>query len=638
MKTIQTILALVCISLGGIVPVALAIGQDAIEPHSARPTLDAAQRGSIPRQSAGEVTPSAPASAAPAGNEHPTQEVVRQASGPVIPFGQPEPRTGFTDESKAAFADAVDLTPLRDLAVLHNGRVKILDTLSREMVGGLTGRSNFVDFIKRSETDVEKIGYDPLFTMLDMIIDPAFYVREPVVHIEYLPLREAYLEMAFPDDADARLRWKKLTRVSPAMIEAFSTRVLEKYDGLPPFREGVLKAERANRLFLLGVNNLLLIAPDSSTDSWHHLDEAAAFGASQVAVTARTLGVAWRAGDADGVNAAVAALAAELPMINADLYPQASRSLELAYNKTNAFEWGYWVYFFSLLALVLAFGTSRRWLIVTGITLLVAAIALHAFGFTARCLIAERFAIQNQFESMTGLSLFAALVGLVIMIARKQWLFGAAAAACGFLVLITATEAAIPGKDIGREAAILNTSVLLKYHVTTVLTSYGLITLGFVCSVFYLATHYGAKAFGKQRTPALAVAAVGGGAGRSGAGGSEAGSGDGHTPAGPTLARTLGDLDTAQMIVLQLAFWTLGVGILLGAWWADHSWGRWWAFDPKETWALLTWIVYLIVIHVRVGTRNKGLVTAWLSVAGFIVMLWTYFGVNLLLPGLHAYA
>ncbi|MDP1663455.1 MAG: cytochrome c biogenesis protein CcsA, partial [Phycisphaerales bacterium] len=82
-----------------------------------------------------------------------------------------------------------------------------------------------------------------------------------------------------------------------------------------------------------------------------------------------------------------------------------------------------------------------------------------------------------------------------------------------------------------------------------------------------------------------------------------------------------------------------GVGILLGAWWADHSWGRWWGFDPKEMWALVTWIVYLVVVHIRVaGAGNKGLKTAWLSVLGFIVMLWCYFGVNLLLPGLHAYA
>jgi ABC-type transport system involved in cytochrome c biogenesis permease subunit len=94
------------------------------------------------------------------------------------------------------------------------------------------------------------------------------------------------------------------------------------------------------------------------------------------------------------------------------------------------------------------------------------------------------------------------------------------------------------------------------------------------------------------------------------------------------------------MTVLQLAFWGLGVGILLGAWWADHSWGRWWAFDPKETWALITWIIYLIVVHIRVALTGpkRALVTAWLSVLGFIVMLWTYFGVNLLLPGLHAYA
>ena len=635
-------LVVLVVSLAGFA-VVTAYGQDTIEPHSARPTADAAQRSAVRAPSA--ATPAAPATQAPAGNAHPAQEIVRRTDGSVAPFGQPVPTTPFTAVTKAEFAEAVDLSPLRDLAVLHNGRVKIVDTLAREMVSGLTGRSDFVDFIKHSENHIEKIGYDPVFTMLDMMIDPAFYVREPVVHIEYLPLREAYLAMAFPEDTpedtDARLRWKKLTRISPAMIEAFSTDLFNRYADSAPYREGIQKAERANALFLYGVNNLLLIAPDSSTDTWHHIAEGASLGAPQINQAARTLGDAWRAGDADAANTAIATLASALPTINSDLYPRASRSLELAFNRTNAFEWGYWVYFFSLLSLVLAFGTGRKWLIVTGNTLLILALSLHAFGFIARCLIAERFAIQNQFESMTGLSLFAAMVGLVIMTLRKQWLFGAAAAACGFLVLITATEAPIPGKDIGREAAILNTSVLLKYHVTTVLTSYGLITLGFVCSIFYLITHYGAKVFSKQETPALAIAAVGGPIG----GGAIGGIGDGgESPSGsapahsPTLARTLGDLDTAQMIILQLAFWTLGVGILLGAWWADHSWGRWWAFDPKETWALITWIVYLIVIHVRFGAKNKALATAWLSVAGFIVMLWTYFGVNLLLPGLHAYA
>jgi cytochrome c-type biogenesis protein CcsB len=252
---------------------------------------------------------------------------------------------------------------------------------------------------------------------------------------------------------------------------------------------------------------------------------------------------------------------------------------------------------------------------------------MHATGFTLRCIIAERFAIQNQFESMTGLSLFATVVGSLIMLARRQWLFGAASAGVGFLILVAATQLPIiPGRFIEREAAILNTSVLLKYHVTTVLCSYGLIALGFIVSLFYLGTHYAtrrrpAPLAMPAASPSLTAAALN----------------LSDTPPGP--ARTLHDLDKAQLIVLQLAFWTLGVGILLGAWWADHSWGRWWNFDPKETWALATWIVYLIVIHVRLTTgHNRGLVTAWLSVVGFFVMLWTYFGVNLILPGLHAYA
>jgi cytochrome c-type biogenesis protein CcsB len=268
----------------------------------------------------------------------------------------------------------------------------------------------------------------------------------------------------------------------------------------------------------------------------------------------------------------------------------------------------------------------------TGVATLLAALSLHAFGFTTRCIIAERLAIQNQFESMTGLSLFAAVVGTVIMILRRQWLFGAAAAGVGFLVLITATQTGIPGHVIEREAPILNTSVLLKYHVTTVLTSYGLISLGFVLSLFYLATYYAAKLRAKAAGTGSVALAGGGFVDVS----ASALNLDDAAPKG--TQRVLADLDTAQMIVLQLAFWGLGVGILLGAWWADHSWGRWWAFDPKELWALITWIVYLVVIHVRLVTKRRALWTAWLSVLGFFVMLWTYFGVNLLLPGLHAYA
>jgi cytochrome c-type biogenesis protein CcsB len=576
----------------------------------------------------------------PAGNAHPETQVLSQTDAALPnPFGDPSFNERIPTEAKHTFAQQVTpgLEPLRKLAIFHDGRVKIVDTLARETVTRIVGRRNYQDVVpppKQGEKPA-KLGYDPLFTFLDLLIDPVYYVDKPLIHVEFLPLRRAFLEEAFPaaanESAEAsaarelkRERWLRLTRISPIMVVQLGPDLQQRYDMNLPYRKSLGQIASAMELIESGHQNLLLVAPETTDSPYRHLSTLPAD--STIRRAAADLGAAWRARDASGVAAAAATLASELPKINPQVYPTTRRDIEFAYNRANAFEYGYWLYALALISLMLAFGTQRRWLIGLGVGALALAVGFHAFGFITRCIIAERFAIQNQFESMTGISLFAAVVGLSIMLLRRQWLYGAAVAGVGFMVLMTATQTAIPGRFIEREAAILNTSVLLKYHVTTVLCSYGLISLGFIVSLFYLGTHYAAKlrpaAAVTAGGPVVAVAAL---------------NLSPDAPAGP--ARTLADLDRAQMTILQLAFWTLAVGILLGAWWADHSWGRWWAFDPKETWALMTWVIYLIVIHVRLTTgHNRGLVTAWLSVVGFIMMLWTYFGVNLLLPGLHAYA
>ena len=603
----------------------------------------------------------APAQTAPAGNEHPAAQDVASAASTAPPFGPPEmlssTRTAGGDPAlKSAFAAQLDLEPLRAVAVFHSGRVKVLDTLARDTVRKITGRTAYFDVLPgsaaapptaaaASPTQGEaaanltqadtgtKFSYDPVFTLLDLIIDPAYYLDKPLLYVNYLPLRREFFEASFPASDAVVDRWMKLQRVTPLMVDRHASKILDLHAAEPLYRAAFDDLDRGISLWQNSAANMLLVAPATSAAPWAHISSLP--DAAPARRAALELGAAWRARDAARANAAITSLAAALPTINPATYPEGRRTLEVTYNRARAFEWGMWAYCLAFVALILGFGTGRRTLLTTGTAFLIVAIIAHAAGFAVRCILAERFAIQNQFESMTGVSLFAALVGLVIMLARRQYLFGAAAAGVGFLVLITATQTAIPGQVIEREAAILNTSVLLKYHVTTVLLSYGLIALGFLVSIFYLAVHYagrlqGAAAAAAVPTASLTtdVAAAEVALGRAG---------DAAPLAG--RAKTLADLDTAQMTVLQLAFWTLGVGILLGAWWADHSWGRWWAFDPKETWALLTWIVYLIVIHLRFATvRNRALVTAWLSVVGFIVMLWTYLGVNLLLPGLHAYA
>lgn len=632
------------------------------------------------------LTPSdARAQTAPDGNAHPATQDISGSDADatrVNPFGESsEGDTIATMAEKVDFSNQVDLDPLRGLAVFHNGRVKVMDTLGREMVSKMTDLRGYTSFVHTPKADgsdsVKATKHDALFVLLDVIIDPRYYFDKPLIGVNYLPLRVDILEREFAgsetDKADnagkatsAELitRWKKIGRLTPRMIEKHIRPVYDAHMDELPWIDAINKTDHAMRLFIDARQNMLLVSPDGFEKPWLHLSQKPEDSKARVA--AKELGAAWRARDATRVNAAIVVLSAELPVVNPSTYPQGRRQLEIIYNRANAFVWGYWLYAVSLITLLLAFGTGRKTLVGIGTTTLVLAVLLHAGGFTLRCIIAERFAIQNQFESMTGVSLFGAVIGLVLMRVRKQALFGAASAALGFMILLMANEARIPGVSIEREAAILNTSILLKYHVSIVLLSYGLITLAFVISLFYIGSAYAAKWSGGGMNgqgssgesgssdsgrasmagarmvsdPMLEVAmnvdaefsAEQASAGMSSSSMSSSG-------LSASKVRLLADLDKAHLIVLQLAFWTLGVGILLGAWWADHSWGRWWAFDPKEIWALITWIVYLAIIHLRhVPMKDRGLTTAWLSVLGFIAMLWCYFGVNLLLPGLHAYA
>ena len=82
----------------------------------------------------------------------------------------------------------------------------------------------------------------------------------------------------------------------------------------------------------------------------------------------------------------------------------------------------------------------------------------------------------------------------------------------------------------------------------------------------------------------------------------------------------------------------LAVGIATGAVWANEAWGTWWSWDPKETWALITWIGYTLALHLRRTRAWRGDRFAWLTVAGIALVGFTYFGVNYLLTGLHSYA
>ena len=89
------------------------------------------------------------------------------------------------------------------------------------------------------------------------------------------------------------------------------------------------------------------------------------------------------------------------------------------------------------------------------------------------------------------------------------------------------------------------------------------------------------------------------------------------------------------LVYIGMAFLTFGM--LSGALWAKEAWGHYWNWDPKETWALITWILYAIYLHLRMRKKMSGKVMAWFVVIAVPVVLFTFVGVNTLLPGLHSY-
>ena len=272
--------------------------------------------------------------------------------------------------------------------------------------------------------------------------------------------------------------------------------------------------------------------------------------------------------------------------------------------------------------------------------------------------------IKNQFESVMFSAWFGALLGLILELRRSRGIFGTAASFVGWMSLLALFATPyVAGRDIGGEISQVQ-GVLMSYwlyiHVTLVTASYALISMGFALGIWWLIRYY--RAYGTiKKVPSRQISsdgaemdgnfdALGGGAASLGFARTLAMIFFARRPRIETSRATraadavehnrsfLATLDLCNLVVLQLAFWILGLGIVCGAIWADESWGRPWGWDPKETFALVTWIVYLIVVHTRIAAKDKAWWTAVLSIIGFGVMLFNWIGVNFFLVGLHSYA
>ena len=93
---------------------------------------------------------------------------------------------------------------------------------------------------------------------------------------------------------------------------------------------------------------------------------------------------------------------------------------------------------------------------------------------------------------------------------------------------------------------------------------------------------------------------------------------------------------TNRVVAFSFPLWTFAV--VAGAIWAENAWGRYWGWDPKETWAFITWVVFAAYLHARSTAGWRGSRASWIAIAGWVAFIINYFGVNIFATGLHSYS
>ena len=238
------------------------------------------------------------------------------------------------------------------------------------------------------------------------------------------------------------------------------------------------------------------------------------------------------------------------------------------------------------------------------------------------------FPISNLYESLCFLAWACTLTQLLVERSYPSPLVPAAATPMA-LGCVAFASFALP--DQLQQAAPLVPALRsswLVMHVSVIMVSYAALLVGSLLSAAVLVTDRG-------RDLELRSSSIGSG------GFSQAQLATAPAPAALNLASaslSLSEqLDSLSYRTITVGFLLLSIGIVSGAVWANEAWGSWWSWDPKETWALICWLVYAAYLHTRLSRGWQGRRPALVAVAGLVVICVCYIGVNLLGIGLHSY-
>ena len=483
------------------------------------------------------------------------------------------------------------------IAVQDGGRRKPMDTLGRETLVRLTGTRTVTAFGREWEASD---------FMLSMLLDTHDWRKEPILLSGFRPLTER-LSL---DPLRKRFSYMELahdTALGELVREAHDTRD----EGDKPDRLHTEAEDLAGRMALFDQvekGDVFLIVPASgdAKQKWKlPPDFATYYSTDQFAPATQALqalAAAYIAGDAFQFSSQCHQLRTALRGLSPAIYPtETDLGVEYFYNQLRPFDVAALAYAtaFVLLGFGSWFNVRRRWLTGLGLVCTVTGLLFHISGMGLRCWIGGRPPVTNMYESMIWVASGVLIFSFIFFLRYRTvtYLLAALPISLSLLLIVGQMPTLLP-ENIDPLVPVLRNNYWLTIHVLTITLSY---------AAFALAMGFGhILLFKYLRNPREAVQ---------------------DKPMHFWLYR-----------VLQLGVLLLAAGTILGGVWANYSWGRFWGWDPKETWALITLLCYIVVLHGRLAGwwRDFGLAVG--SVICFLAVVMAWYGVNFVLgTGLHSY-
>jgi cytochrome c-type biogenesis protein CcsB len=253
-------------------------------------------------------------------------------------------------------------------------------------------------------------------------------------------------------------------------------------------------------------------------------------------------------------------------------------------------------------------GQGRRWgLVAMGLTVL--GVLTHAGVLVARGMATDRLPWGNMYEFATA-TVLVAVVAYVVFAVKAPALRHLGLFVLAPVVLALVLIGLFLYADAGPLVAALR-SYWLAIHVSTAIIGFGIFFVSGIASVMYLVRSRYEARLADGEAPQTGIVA--------------------KLPAAAALDRV-----AHRTAVFGFPIWTFAV--IAGAIWAEAAWGRFWGWDPKETWAFIAWVVYAAYLHARTTAGWRGRPAAWVNVVGLVVMIFNLLFVNMVSTGLHSYA